>query len=177
MRKILVENQPIHTFIALMRIGIGAIFTWAFVDKLWGLGFATCRSDGVVDVMCGQAWANGGSPTTGFLQFGTSGPFESFYTSLAGNPFIDWAFMLGLLLVGVALILGMGIKLAVTGGSLLLLMMWSAVLPPEHNPVISEHLIYILGLLIILVSNRHQVLGLGRWWESRPIVRRYGLLK
>lgn len=178
MRKLLVENQPIHTLIALMRIGLGTIFLWAFADKLWGLGFTTCKSgEGMVEVMCSSAWAAGGSPTTGFLQFATSGPFADMYTSLAGNVLIDWLFMMALLLLGVALILGIGIKLAAFGGSLLLIMMWSAMLPPEHHPFISEHLIYLLGLLIILVSNRSQVLGLGNWWANRPMVRKYGILK
>ena len=29
--------------LALARISLGLIFLWAFFDKLWGLGFATCR--------------------------------------------------------------------------------------------------------------------------------------
>jgi thiosulfate dehydrogenase (quinone) large subunit len=48
---------------ASVRVVLGAIFFWAFLDKLLGLGYATKAS---------SAWINGGSPTRGFLTFGTA---------------------------------------------------------------------------------------------------------
>lgn len=44
--------------IALLRLSIGFVFLWAFLDKLFGLGYATPGA---------RAWINGGSPTKGFL--------------------------------------------------------------------------------------------------------------
>jgi thiosulfate dehydrogenase [quinone] large subunit len=66
---------------------------WAFVDKTFGLGFATLAE---------RAWVNGGSPTSGFLKMGVNpdSPFKDVFTSLAGQAWVDWAFMLGLLGVG-----------------------------------------------------------------------------
>ena len=81
----------------LLRISIGWIFLWAFIDKLFGLGFATTSE---------KAWISGASPTSDFLTFGTRGPLVGFYQGLAGNALVDWLFMIGLLLVGLALILG-----------------------------------------------------------------------
>ena len=67
---------------------MGLIFLWAFIDKVFGLGFATTAD---------KSWIAGGSPTTGFLQFGVHGPFAGFYHSLSGIPIVDVLFMLGLL--------------------------------------------------------------------------------
>src|SRR3712207_7355187 len=44
--------------LAGLRLALGWIFLWAFVDKLFGLGFATKAEN---------AWIDGGSPTQGFL--------------------------------------------------------------------------------------------------------------
>ena len=77
---------------AVTRLGLGFIFLWAFVDKLFGLGFATPTE---------RAWVNGGSPTTGFLS-GVEGPFADFFTPMAGQAWADWLFMAGLAGIGVA---------------------------------------------------------------------------
>lgn len=50
---------------AVLRISLGWIFLWAFLDKTFGLGAAT-ESD--------NAWVDGGSPTEGYLSFATRGP-------------------------------------------------------------------------------------------------------
>ena len=63
------------------------------------------------------------------------GPLADFYTGLAGNAIVDWVFMLGLLGIGVALILGIGMRIAAVSGAAMLIMMWSAVLPPANNLV------------------------------------------
>ena len=164
---------------ALLRISIGAIFLWAFFDKLIGLGFATCRDAATnqVTTMCSSAWLEGGSPTAGFLNFATQGPLSGFYQGLAGNAFIDWLFMLGLLLIGLALVAGIGVKIAAWTGSLMLLMMWSAVLPPSNNPVLDDHIVYILVLAGVYRSNSSQIWGLRNWWVAQPIVKRFRILE
>lgn len=164
---------------ALLRMSIGSIFLWAFVDKLVGLGYATCRDAATdkVTTMCSKAWLEGGSPTLGFLKFGTDGPFADFYQGLAGNAFIDWLFMIGLLAIGVALILGIGVRIAAITGSLLLFMMWTAVLPPENNPVLDDHIIYILVLAGIYRTNGTQVWGLRNWWVKKSFVKKLPILE
>jgi thiosulfate dehydrogenase [quinone] large subunit len=124
------------------------------LDKLFGLGFATCREakTGSVDVLCSKAWLEGGSPTGGFLKNATQGPLAGFYESLAGHAWVDWLFMAGLLLIGLALVTGTAMKLAAVSGSLMLLMMWSAVLWPANNPVLDDHIIYIVVLWGIYVN-------------------------
>jgi thiosulfate dehydrogenase [quinone] large subunit len=120
---------------ALVRVFLGFIFLWAFVDKLFGLGFATKAS---------AAWIHGGSPTAGFLGFAVKGPFATFFHSLAGNPVIDVIFMAGLLFVGITLLLNVFVRWGSIAGLLMVVLMYLAVLPPANNPVLDEHLVYAL---------------------------------
>ena len=145
-----------------VRLALGWTFLWAFIDKLFGLGFATPE---------GKGWIDGGSPTKGFLS-GAEGPFAGFYHDLAGTTFANWAFMLGLLGIGLALTLGIGMRIAAAAGATLYVMMWSVVLPPANNPFMDEHLIFagvLVGLALIGAGN---TLGLGRYWSKLPIVKR-----
>ena len=124
----------------ILRIAMGWIFLWAFLDKVFGLGFATTPE---------KSWLAGGSPTSGFLQFAPKGPFAGFYHALAGQPWVDWLFMLGLLALGISLILGLKVKLASYGGVALMILMYLALIPPANNPIIDEHIIYALVLLVL----------------------------
>jgi thiosulfate dehydrogenase (quinone) large subunit len=76
-----------------LRLALGWTFLWAFLDKTFGLGFAT-EAKG--------AWINGGHPTKGFLSFAATGPFKDFCNSIAGAAWADWLFMVGLLGFGKA---------------------------------------------------------------------------
>lgn len=173
------QNTLINKTLGLIRISLGFIFLWAFIDKLVGLGFATCRSTttNVIDVGCSAAWFQGGSPTTGFLKFGTSGPFADFYQSLAGSGFIDWLFMIGLLGIGIGLILGVAMRLSVISGILMMLMMYSATLWPVNNPIIDDHIIYALLLVTLQVANTHQAFGFGKQWAALPLIKKYPILR
>lgn len=131
----------------VLRVSMGFVFLWAFLDKTFGLGFATTVE---------KAWINGGSPTTGFLSFATKGPFAELFQSLAGSPVVDWLFMLGLLGVGIALIFNRYIKWGALAGSIMLLLMYLAVLPPENNPIIDDHIIYILVLAVLALRARER---------------------
>ena len=119
---------------------MGFIFLWAFLDKTFGLGFATTAE---------KAWINGGSPTTGFLANAVKGPFAEIFHSLAGVAVVDWLFMLGLLFAGLTLIFNKYVKWGCVAGSLIFLLMYLSLLWPENNPIIDEHIVYILVLALI----------------------------
>jgi thiosulfate dehydrogenase [quinone] large subunit len=161
-------DMAVHIFGGLTRIALGFVFLWAFLDKAFGLGQGTASKD---------AWIHGGSPTFGFLNFGASGPFEKAYGSIAGDPWADWLFMIGLLAIGVTLVLGVFTNLAAAAGAILLVLMWSAVLPPENNPVIDDHIVYALTLGLLACLSAGRFLGLGRRWEQTPLVRKIPLLR
>ena len=151
---------------AVTRISIGFVFLWAFVDKLFGLGFATPAE---------RAWTAGGSPTAGFLS-GVEGPFGGFFQSMAGQGWADWLFMGGLLGIGVALIAGIAMRIAAASGALLLVFMWMASLPLENNPVMDDHLVYAMVLVLLAALRAGDVAGLGDRWRQLPVVRDHTLL-
>ncbi|RKF28985.1 DoxX family membrane protein [Micromonospora globbae] len=162
------RERAVRYLHAGLRLALGWVFLWAFLDKLFGLGLATEGKD---------AWIDGGSPTKGFLAFGATGPFEGFYGGIAGAAWADWLFMLGLAAIGTALVLGIGVRIAAVTGGLLLVMMWTAVLPPENNPFMDDHLIYAAVLALLALVNAGDTLGLGRVWAALPVVRRFPWLR
>jgi thiosulfate dehydrogenase [quinone] large subunit len=176
------ETQGPSTFagrtLAVLRIGFGFTLLWAFFDKLLALGFHTgYDQNGTLDRFGDAAWINGGSPTEGFLKFGADGPFQSFYNDVAGAAWADWLFMLGLLGIGTALILGIGMRAAAAAGALLYVLMWTVVLPPENNPVIDDHILGAITLVALAALNTGDTWGLGRRWTKTRIVQKYPALR
>jgi thiosulfate dehydrogenase (quinone) large subunit len=163
-----------HRVLAALRIAMGLTFLWAFLDKAVGLGYATSPK---------QAWINGGSPTSGFLAHVEVGPFQSMLRDLAGSGWADWLFMLALLGVGIALLLGIGMRVAATAGTLLLAMMWIAEWPlarfdttgtatSSANPLVDEHVVFIVVVIAVAAFAAGNTWGLGRQWASLALVRR-----
>lgn len=152
---------------AVTRISLGFVFLWAFVDKLFGLGFATPSE---------RAWVNGGSPTTGFLS-GAEGTFAGFFNGMAGQAWADWLFMAGLAGIGIALIAGVAMRIAAASGAVMLVLMWLAAIPLANNPVLDDHIIYALVLIGLAAANAGDTFGFGRSWAALPVVRRYRALR
>ncbi|WP_340538850.1 hypothetical protein [Nocardioides sp. GXZ039] len=164
--------------LAVLRIGFGLTFLWAFFDKLLALGFSTGKApDGTVDRFGDAAWINGGSPTKGFLTFGADGPFKSFYNDIAGAVWADWLFMLGLLGIGLALTLGIGMRFAAAAGALLYVLMWTVALPPENNPVLDDHLLGAVTVVALAALYAGDTWGFGKQWAALPIVRKNPILR
>lgn len=151
---------------AATRIALGFIFLWAFLDKLIGLDHATPSA---------RSWLNGGSPTNGFLS-GVEGPFAGVFNAIAGATWADWLFMIALLAIGVALIAGIGMRIAAVSGGLLLVFMWAASLPIATNPFLDDHLVYALVLAGLALSHAGNTLGLGHRWSQLPLVERNPVL-
>jgi thiosulfate dehydrogenase [quinone] large subunit len=152
---------------AALRIAYGLIFLWAFIDKIFGLGYAT---------PAGKGWLDGGNPTKGFLS-SAEGPFAGFYHAIAGQAWVNWSFMLALLALGVALVAGIAMRLAAIGGAVLYLMMWSVALPPATNPFLDDHLLGGLTLVLLTLIGAGTTWGLGRAWNQLGIVQRFPILR
>ena len=129
-----------------LRLSMGFIFLWAFLDKVFGLCFATTGD---------KAWINGGSPTTGFLTAGVKGPFVEIFHSLAGVAVVDWLFMLGLLFIGLTLLFNRYVLWGAMAGIIIMVLMWLALLFPENNPIIDDHIVYALVLAILAIKSRN----------------------
>ena len=140
-----------------LRLSLGFMFFWAFIDKLFGLGFSTCRdkATGAVTYLCDKAWISGGSPTMGFLKNATTGPLKPLYGFLADNLliFTDILFMVALLVIGITMITGIEMKKGAYVGALLTFMMWTALLLPANNPIIDDHIVYLFAFLVLSFSN------------------------
>jgi len=164
--------------IALLRVGTGFMFLWAFLDKTFGLHYSTLSTN---------AWIHGGSPTKGFLASVSAGPFTSMFHSWAGQGWADWSFMLALAAIGLALILGVGVRAAAFGGVVLVALMWAAVWPlAQHttggaltgsvNPLVDEHVMDALALIVIGIGGAASRAGLGALWAKLPFVQRHQAL-
>jgi thiosulfate dehydrogenase [quinone] large subunit len=151
-----------------LRLVLGWTLFWAFLDKLFGLGYATASN---------SSWLNGGSPTAGYLKFATSGPLSGFWNGLSGNSVVDALFMLALLAIGLAVILGIGTKISGISGALLMLMLWSTTLPPANNPIVDEHIVFLLVFLGMVLVKPGRWWGLGKWWANMALVKRYPILE
>lgn len=166
--------------LSVTRIALGFVFLWAFLDKLIGLGFSTCRQvaeDGSfsIDAFCDKAWINGGHVTEGYLVYGgnPNSPFNDFFVDLGAQRWTDWIFMIGLLGVGLALMLGIGTKVAAWSGAAMLIFMYLTQMWPTTNPFLDDHIVYALaGLGIVYVELQRQSLGLGGWWRKLAIVQK-----
>jgi thiosulfate dehydrogenase [quinone] large subunit len=134
-----------------LRFSMAFIFLWAFFDKLFGLGFATTSE---------KAWINGGSPTTGFLSAAVRGPLADVFHGLAGIAAVDWLFMLGLLFVGLTLLLNKYVFWGALAGATMLVLMWLALLFPENNPFMDDHLVYALVLALLAIESKRGRLSL-----------------
>lgn len=177
-----VTYAPARQALALLRIAFGLTFLWAFFDKLLALGFATGRSvdeAGVetVDRFGAAAWINDGNPTLGFLQYGAKGPFKDFYNNIAGDAWTNWLFMLGLLGIGLALTFGIGMRFAGVAGAVMYLMMWTVALPPENNPVLDDHILGAISVVVLALTLAGDTWGAGKAWARTGLVRKHPVLR
>lgn len=177
-----VTHSAARQALAALRIAFGLTFLWAFFDKLLALGFATGRSvdeAGVetVDRFGDAAWINGGSPTFGFLNFGAEGPFKDFYNGIAGDAWANWLFMLGLLGIGVALTFGVGMRIAAVSGAIMYVLMWTVVLPPPNNPVLDDHILGAITVVVLALTLAGDTWGAGKAWARTGLVKKYPVLR
>ena len=78
--------------------------------------------------------------------------------------------MFALLAIGVALILGIGLRITAVAGGLLYLMMWTVALPPTTNPVIDDHILGLISLAVLAATSAGLTWGLSRPWRSVSFV-------
>jgi len=168
-------DEPYKGALGLVRIVLGWIFLWAFLDKMFGLGYTTEEAN---------SWINDGfgtGPTEGYLAYAVSGPFKWLFDSMADSTVVAWLFMVGLLAIGVALILGIGIRVAgITGALLMFLMYLSANIWAEgsHNPIFDDHIVYMILLVYFaLKPETGNWVGLGAWWKNNKFVKQYPVLE
>lgn len=162
-----------------LRITIGFVFLWAFLDKAFGLGYATGS---------GKGWIDGGSPTRGFLSGVAAGPMQSTFHDWAGAGWADWLFMLGLLGVGLSVMAGVALRISAAAGTAMMALMWVAEWPPARhladgspsmstNPFADYHVVYAIALIVLATASAGTTWGLGRTWARLPVIRDHAWLR
>ncbi len=160
---------------ALLRIGLGLLYLWGFVSQAFGILFANEKTTAAGEHVSwgwyfsytpSHGWISSGfahSPTAGFIS-GTHGPVAPIIQHLpTGVDDFGWMFAIGGL--GIALTLGIFMKIAGWGGLLLNLMIWLSLFPPSSNPVIDgEHMAFAFSILLLMFLHAGNYWGLGRWW-------------
>ncbi|MFX0013035.1 MAG: hypothetical protein ACFFB2_04340 [Promethearchaeota archaeon] len=169
-----------HVTLGVLRIAMGFVFLWPFLDKMFGLGFATAPEN---------SWLAGASPTQGFLQFygvNQNSPFAFLFSDVLGNTYqlVDIAYMGMLLFAGIGLISGVLVRLSSISTIIFLASVYLSewiIAPAEgtmvFNPLIDEHIIYILVLLLFIIVPVGNYLGLGEKWSKLSFVERIPILK
>ncbi len=152
--------------IAVLRIALGLVFLWAFLDKLIGLDLSTAKAN---------SWMEGGHPTMGYLS-SSYGPFGDMFQDMAGKPIVDALFMIGLGGVGLSLVTGVASRLGAWCGFAMVLLMYlshpgfmDAPTATNHrsHPFLDQHTTEMFAMAVLAFTHSGDTWGLGRWWRSK----------
>ncbi len=151
--------------LAVLRIALGGVFLWTFLDKLFGLGRSTPR-DG--------AWIDGGTPSQGYMRHGARGPLADVFAGAAG-PVTDVLFMAGMLGVGLALVLGIGLRVAAGAAVAMMALLYLSTWPfpaGSQNFLLDNHVVYAAAAVALAACGAGATWGLGARWTAIPFVAR-----
>ncbi len=137
----------------LLRLGIGWVFFYAGWSKV--VTFFTDAKD----------WT-----AAGFLG-NLEGTFADLFSGMAGSTFVDYLNAYGLLLIGIAIILGVLVRWSALWGAAMMLLYWLASFPPEHAYVIDDHIVYALVLVLLAAAGAGRVWGLDKSIEDSGLVK------
>lgn len=174
------EYKIDEKILGILRIAMGFVFLWPFLDKMFGLGFATSPEN---------SWLAGASPTQGFLNFygvNQNSPFAFLFSDGLGSIYqlVDIVYMGMLLFAGIGLMTGILVRLSSLSTIIFLASVYLSewiIAPAEgtmvFNPLIDEHIIYILILGLFLIIPVGKYLGLGEKWSKLPFVKKLPILQ
>ena len=141
MRKKL-EKEAHQYALALLRVALGWLFFYAGITKILGPGWRP----------------------KGFLLGQSQGLFKSMFVAMAGSAVVDWLVMLGLTLIGAALILGVLTRFASFWGIVMMVLFYLPTFPPEHG-FVDEHIIYALVLAYFIAVKAGKYCGIDKYIE------------
>ncbi|MBI5466488.1 MAG: DoxX family membrane protein [Candidatus Kerfeldbacteria bacterium] len=110
--------------------------------------------------------------------------FTAFYTWLASPgllPIINFLNAWGVMLLGLALILGLFVRLSSWLGVLLMLLYYLPILdfpyPDAHSLIVDQHVIYALALIVLASFRAGSAFGLETWCSNLPICSQFPRLR
>lgn len=134
--------------VLLLRLSIGWVLFYAGWSKV--VTFFTSAED----------WT-----AAGFLSH-LEGPLADYFASLAGNVVVDYLNAYGLLLIGMALILGIFVRWSAFWGTVIMLLYFLAAYPAEHSFIVEDHIVYAFVLVVLAA------IGAGRVWGLDGIIEK-----
>ena len=147
------------------RFVLGWIFLFAGIEKL----------------AVAEGWTS-----AGFLShMSPDNPFQGVFDGLAGDAWVDFIVPWSQVAMGLALITGTLLRAAALLGALQMVLFWAANLtgglfdglPIGYGWFISEHLVYVAGLLAIASLGAGRLLGVDGWLEKQEPVRSMPVLR
>lgn len=167
-RVIEMEKEELGRYcLAGLRIMLAWMMLWAFLDKMFGLSFPTPSGSGVID---------GVSPSSAVVYI-ADGVFKDLFLSLAGNGFVDFLMMFGLLAMGTALALGIGTKITTVTSIIFSILMYLTHFPPSDNPIIDYHIFYVFAMLAVYYLGGFEKWSLYARWKEFPLAKRFPILE
>lgn len=141
--------------LAALRIGLGWLFLWAGATKI-----------------ANPAWSAA-------KYLGAAKTFPEFFHWLASPTMLPAVNLLnewGLALIGVALVLGVGVRIAAVAGSALMVLYYLPILdfpyPSPNAFLIDEHIIYVLAFGVLAAFRAGTAWGLGPWCAKTFLAKR-----
>lgn len=130
----------------LLRIGMGILFFWSGYTKL-------------ID----QSWS-----AAGYIDGSkTFGGFYSWLLQPSILPVINFLNEWGLTLIGLALLLGVFVRLASFFGIIIMILYYFPIYPPASGLLVDMHIIYSLVFLVFMAFGAGKILTLNNWIQTR----------
>jgi len=169
--------RPAAIAATLLRLTLALVYLWGFINQAFGVSYTNSATNSAGQAVSygwhfsynsSLGWITSGfthSPTAAFIG-NTHGPLAFVLKNLpTGLDDVGWMFALGGL--GVALALGICMRVAGWGGFLLNMLLWLSLFPPGGNPIVDGmHTTYAFALLLLGFLHAGNYFGLGRWWEA-----------
>jgi len=152
------RSRGLNLLLFLARLAMGASMIGLGLRLFVGGGWGAWNTVGVV------------LPTTY-----PRGPIGNILLNFWGNQFVIQLLIWSSVLIGIALVLGVAVRLASYGGMVIMLMFYLAVIPPG-SVIISQQVIYLIMFAILAIGEAGKVGGLDSFLA--PILEdRYPKLK
>ena len=68
-------------------------------------------------------------------------------------------------------------KLASLAGATMLILMYLSAFPPQNNPIVDDHIIYALVLLVLANIDSKKATAISSWWNKTQLAKTFSFLR
>ena len=138
-----------------------------------GIAFFLRLTLGWLFLSAGWTKLSAGTWSAGAFLTASTGPFATWFQSMAGNPFVDMLNVYGQICIGIALIVGLFVRPAAFFGFILMILYYFAQF--EQNTlhgIVDEHIVYALVFLLVFVGGFGYVWGIDGLIGRQPSLQK-----